>query len=108
MQGFPPPDVDLTNANEGLVMLLPIFFYPQIRNACQLQVRSIQAIQASIIYMGNGKFLELFTASLGHYCMHCWGFKTGLKWGETLLAPKSTYYIQQDQVQRVQTVCISL
>jgi hypothetical protein len=74
------------------------FFDSQIRKIYQLQVQIIQAIQASIIYMGNGNFPNcLPPARVGHYCMHCWGcwgFKTGLKWGEPFLAPKSTYYMQ--------------
>lgn len=95
MQGFTFSCCRPLKCQRRLLMLLPIFFDPEIRKIYQLQVRIIQAIQASIIYMGNGNFPNcLPPARVGHYCMHCWGFKTGLKWGELFLAPKSTYYMQ--------------
>lgn len=87
MQGF-TSSPNIGPRGHQRMAVVPFFFDPQIRKACQLQVQIIQAIQASIICMGDGRSPELFTASSVHYCMHWWGFKTGLKWGKSSLLQK--------------------
>lgn len=58
--------------------------------------------------MGDGKSLNLFTASLGHYCMHCWGFMTGLKWGEPFLLQKVRITCSTKYTMRIDGVHLAL
>lgn len=55
MQGFPPSDVDLTNANEGLVMLLPNFFYPKFAMTANFRYEVSKQFRRQLFTWATGR-----------------------------------------------------